>query len=385
MSKASNAVAALEDSLTQIKTAVAKDANDMHTQGGGTSGKPTSLTASTPAADDGDTSQPTGDLQREQIADVKDQQELSHEKETGAADSPAFNNAADSTGSVDENTADAEAVKNDADDDQMDSPSEHPARTDNSKLASLLKTAEELMGGDYDEEPPEEAAEAVAEEMSEEVAAGDGEGEGGEEESDVPDEELAQIEMLLGGADPKMAAAIPDLPEDDEAFTKVASEGGLDTYMEKVASTYSADVEDGFNFGHNLFVGLQKKADEAASGDGAEVEAIKKQAMADAGNVADVMAGMSGGVPEGAPEGVIPPEAMEGAEDPTAGGEVVPGEEEVPVESGEAGMGGELDAEALLAALQQAGIGDEQLMKVAAAQGLDEAGVKAVLAKARKA
>ena len=421
--KPSSAVAALEDTLHRIKTAVQrKSASDMHDQGGGTSGKKTTLDASTPAADDGDRPGPTGERTRENLGDVKDQQDLSHEKESGPADSPAFNDAGDETGSIEETDADAAGAKPHGDDKQHGTTTSHPARVDNAKIASVLKMAEEMEGGDYEEDEGGDYEEKPKAES--EGGEGGGESEGGEPKNEAPpaapeappeggdapplaeggpeglppeamapegmpadptmpaagpsEEELAAIQAMLGGVPPKIAAAIPNLPEDEDGLKKVAADGGLDEYMEKCAQAFPGDTQAGFHFAQNLHQALlqQTNGHGKTAGDevNEEVERIIKQAMGDAGNVAEIMAGMEEGEGEG----------VEGVEDPTVGGDAVPAEEVLPAEEPpEAGGAGE--AEALLAALQQAGVGDEQLVKAASAKGFDADKARALLARIRKA
>jgi len=383
---AAAAVAELDSVLNQIKTASAKKtAAEMHDQGGGDGGKATSLTSNTPAADDGDRPLAEGERAREDLRDVKDQQELSHENTTGAADSPQFNNAPDETGSVGEADADAEKGKQTQHPDtQYGTTTSHPARTDNSKIAELLKIAEDYV--EEEEEAPATEGEGDGEGEGEGGEGGDpiaeaivAEGEGGEMEPEgppIPEGEPSEEELmaLLGGVPPKMAAAVPDLPSDEESLTKVASEDPerLNSYVEKCSQVYSDDVQDGFQFAANVFASIKEHHNKTAGADdSAQIEALRKQAMADAGNVAEIV--------EGVEEGGDP--GMEGTGDPLAGGDV-PLEEEVPSEGGGDAAA---EAEALLAALQQSGVGDDAFIKAAAAAGFDQDRAKAVLAKTRKA
>lgn len=350
-------VAELDATLRELTLAQQKTAADGHDN--------TALTG----GNDGDAAPKEGARAAEMKADVNKQQELSQQKVDGTAKSPVAGTAA-SVGTAEEAKSDNKQTKDKADD----------PGTANSDLAT--KTASVLALGDEimkiaGEMPPELKEKIEGKKDGEKAAAKAPGVEAAKDDAkalEVKKVAAAVDQLLPEGADLQKCAGVPDLPTEEGALQKVASDV-VAGYIQKCAEAYPDDVQKGAQFAANFHAGLAE-LQKHASATTPELAEIQKIAAEDAQNVAALLGGMGG-------EG-MPPEAMMGDEgdgDGDEGGEGEgdgDGDEGVPADEGGEGdpaaAGGE-NAESILAALQGAGVDPAAMAKIAAARGLDEARV----------
>lgn len=339
--------------------------------------------------DDGDSKPKEGERGAEMKADVDKQQELSTQKGEGTAKSPVTGTAA-SVGTAEDAKSDNKTTKDKADD----------PGTANSDLS--VKTAACLALGDELLKIAGELPEGFAENQFKKKDDDKGEkkdapavetAKDDKKDLEAMKKEAAAVDALLPeGADLQKCAGVPDLPSDEAALQKVASDV-VATYIQKCAEAYDGDVQKGFSFAANFHAGLAEMEKTAAAAD-PEVAELVKLAEEDATDVAALMGGMQGGMPGegGEGEGGGMPLGLAGGEGGEGGGEGEgegEGDEGAQPEAG--GEGGELgggapaagagvSAEQILAALQAAGIDPSMLAKTASAKGLSERAVLATLA-----